>query len=367
MAGFIEQSHWKAALDIAHTARTIFLLGATDTGKTTFLAWLANALYAHGQGVAIVDADVGQSSVGPPTTIGLGVMAQPIRTPQELAPIGLYFVGSISPRSHLLPMIVGTKRLVDRGHALGAAHVLVDTSGFIAGDVGRTLKQHKISLVAPDLIVCLQRASECEGILQAYRRSPTPQIMRLEAAVSCRRRGVEERRLYRESTLRRYFADAQLVAVSWEELNLVDTPLWRGRPLNATLQARLISHGLPKVLWVEQSEETLGLVTQERLSSKQVAEIEQTAGMQVRTWVAAELPGTLLGLLDEAGDTLGLAILRGVDFAGQKMVVLTPRCEEEIVGIQWSRTRLGPSGQLQEESAWAPHRLKSIQGDISGV
>ena len=113
MARFIEQPSWKAALDDLRQARTILLLGATDTGKTTFLTWLANILLVQERRIAIVDADVGQSSLGPPTTIGLSVVTEPFQRLQELPPATLYFVGATSPRGHLVPMIVGTKRLVD--------------------------------------------------------------------------------------------------------------------------------------------------------------------------------------------------------------------------------------------------------------
>ncbi|MBI3329416.1 MAG: hypothetical protein HYZ81_22270 [Nitrospinae bacterium] len=362
MAAFIEQSNWTMALERASTAQTIFLLGATDTGKTTFLAWLANALHDRGRGVAIVDADVGQSSVGPPTTIGFGLVTHPLRAARELAPRGLYFVGSMSPRSHLLPLIVGTKRMVDRGHALGVDHVLVDTTGLIGGDVGRALKQHKISLVSPDLILCLQRAGECESILRAYRHCHRPQVVRLEASSACRRRGVEERRLYRENRLRRYFASARPLTLQVDELNIVDAPIWGGVPLKASEQAHLVGRGLSGVLWAEQNGDELLLITQERLSSQRVAEIEQAEGMRVRTWMASELPGTLLGLLDKGGETLGLGLLQGIDFAHPTMAMLAPRCEGEIAGIKWSRTRVGPAGELNAELSYALHRIQSSRG-----
>jgi len=41
------------------------LLGATDTGKTTLIRQLACSLALHGR-TAIIDCDVGQSSIGPP-------------------------------------------------------------------------------------------------------------------------------------------------------------------------------------------------------------------------------------------------------------------------------------------------------------
>lgn len=354
MAAFIEQSSWPQAIERASTAQTIFLLGATDTGKTTLLSWLANALHARGRRVAIVDADVGQSSIGPPTTIGLGLMEHPIRTMREIAPKGLYFVGSVSPRSHLLPLIVGTKQMVERARALGVDHVLVDTSGFISGDVGRTLKQHKISIVAPDVILCLQRAGECEGILRAYRHSHRPQVLRLEASGACRRRSMEERRLYREKCLRQYFAGARPLTLPLDTLNILDAPIWGGMALDATERMHVARRGLAEILWVEKNGGELLLIVQDRLSARCVAEIEQAEGMRVRTWVASEVKGTLLGLVGEGGETLGLGLLQGLDFACQKILVRAPRCDGTIAGIQWSRTRVGPRCDVRVGLPHAP-------------
>ncbi|MBI3325778.1 MAG: hypothetical protein HYZ81_03625 [Nitrospinae bacterium] len=366
MAGLIEQRHWKTALEGIRTAQTIFFLGASDSGKTTFLTWVANALHAQGRRVCVVDTDVGQSSVGPPTTIGLGLVSQQMQRAQELVPVSLYFVGATSPRGHLLPMLVGTKRLADHGRALGMDHVLIDTSGFVSGPVGRTLKQHKISLVAPDVVICLQRADECEGILQAYRRTHTPQILRLEASVACRQRSVGERRAYRARALQRYFARAKPLTLQWDALNLIDTPLWYGVPLTPEAYTRLVPPEVAEVLWVEHREDELFLVTRERLASRHTAEIAQAEGMRVRTRVVGEWQGTLLGLLDEAGETLGLGLLQCLDFARHHMVIRAPHIEQRIAGIHWSRTRLGPHGELLQQFPYIPQCQTSPAGDEQG-
>ena len=354
MVGFREQPSWRKALEKLQTAHAILLLGATDTGKTTFLSWLANALYAQGHRVAIVDADVGQSSLGPPTTIGLGVVAQPFESLQELTPASLFFVGSTSPRSHLLPMLVGTKRLVDRARALGVDHVIVDTCGFIAAGGGQALKHYKIRLVDPDVVVCLQRSNECEGILLGYRRSQRPQVLRLRAAVASRRRSTEERRLYREQSWQRYFANPELITLSWDDLNLVDTPLWRGMPVDASSRLHLGPPGRPEILWMERCEEERRLVTHTPLAPSDVADIERAEGVHVQTWIAGELHGTLLGLLDQAGEALGLGILQRVDFSHHHLDVLAVYHQGRIAGIQWSRTRLGSAGVLQQPMADPP-------------
>ncbi len=158
VATFIVPSGWGAVLESLQQAHTILLIGGTDTGKTTFLTWLANTLRAQGQRIAIVDADVGQSSLGPPTTIGLGLVLQPFQSLQELTPAALYFVGSTSPRGHFLPIVIGTKCMVDRARRSEVDQVLVDTCGFIGNDGGQALKRSQIDLVHPDMVVCLQRA-----------------------------------------------------------------------------------------------------------------------------------------------------------------------------------------------------------------
>jgi polynucleotide 5'-hydroxyl-kinase GRC3/NOL9 len=344
---FLEESSWEAMLADLQQARTILLLGATDTGKTTFLRWLANTLRAQGQRIAIVDADVGQSSVGPPTTIGLGLVGQPFQSLQELTPAALYFVGSTSPQGHFMPVVVGTKHMVDRAQRIEVDQVIVDTCGFIGADGGQALKHYQIDLVNPDVVVCLQRADECEPILLAFRSCQRPRILRLRASHACRRRDREERRVYRERALHRYFAKPKIVMLSWDDLNLIEAPIGAGVAVDAKRDS---PHGLlrmPEILWAEQREGELHVVLRARLSSDAVAELERAAEMPIRIWLAEELHGTLLGLLDEAGEALGIGILQHLHIVHHRIEVLTVEGIEGILGIQWSRTRMGPGGELR--------------------
>jgi polynucleotide 5'-hydroxyl-kinase GRC3/NOL9 len=346
VATFIEPSGWGGALEILQEAHTILLFGAIDTGKTTFLMWLANTLRAQGQRIAIVDADVGQSSLGPPTTIGLGLVVQPFQSLRELTPAALYFVGSTSPRGHFLPVVIGTKRMVELAQRMAVDRVIVDTCGFIGEDGGQALKRYQIDLVRPDVVVCLQRASECEPILLAFRSCQRPRILRLRASQACRRRDREERRVYRERSLRGYFAKPKTVTLSWDDLNLIEVPVGGGAALDVE---RDLLHGQvrrPEILWAERREGDLHIFLQARLSAEAVAELERAAGMRIRAWLVEELHGTLLGLLDSAGETRGIGILQRIHFTDHRIEVLTAEGIEGILGIHWSRTRMGPAGEL---------------------
>jgi polynucleotide 5'-hydroxyl-kinase GRC3/NOL9 len=348
-----EQPSWRAALQALQGARTIMLLGATDTGKTTLLTWLAHTLQGQGRRIAIVDADVGQSSLGPPTTIGLGVITQPFQSLQEVMPAALYFVGSTSPQGHLVPMIVGTKRMVDRAQRLEVDQVIIDTCGFVGAGGGQRLKHYQISLVNPDMVVCLQRAQECESILLGFRYLQQPRILRFHAAFACRRRSMEARRLHRERALQQYFAKPRIVALSWDDLNLIDTPIGGGVPCDVGRQMHHEHLRPPEILWAERRDGELRLVTRARLSPGTVAELESAVGMRIRNWIAEELHGTLVGLLDEAGEALGIGVLRRIHFARHHLEVLTAAELEGIRGLQWSRTRLGSRGELQHAPAAA--------------
>jgi polynucleotide 5'-hydroxyl-kinase GRC3/NOL9 len=344
---FIEQTSWHAALADLHQARKVLLLGATDTGKTTFVSWLANSLQMQGRRIAIVDADVGQSTLGPPTMIGLAVVTRPFQDLQELTPVGLYFVGSTSPRGHLVPVIVGTQRMVERAQRFGVDQVMIDTCGFISADGGQALKRYQIALVNPDMVVCLQRAHECEGILRTFRYGQHPRILRLQVSPACRRRAIDERRSYRERALHKYFAKSHSVTLLWDDVNLIDAPIGSGEPVDVHHD---IQHGrlrMPEVLWAERRDGKLHMITLSRLEPDTVVALDRATGMRIRTWLAEELHGTLLGLLDEVGDALGIGVLRQIQFASHRMVVRMAEGIEGICGIQWSRTRMGPGGELR--------------------
>lgn len=147
----------------------ILLIGGPDTGKSAFARRLLAAAADAGVSSAYVDADVDQSTTGPPTCAGLHW----VRRPSDLADLGrvdaLEFVGSITPDGVVLEQVVATAKLVEQARA--EAHlVVVDTTGVISGVVGQTLKYHKMELCRPDIVVGLQRGGELEPLVGMLRR-----------------------------------------------------------------------------------------------------------------------------------------------------------------------------------------------------
>ncbi len=109
--------------------RTVLVIGASSTGKSSFCRYLAEVLLARQAEVAVVDADIGQSGLGPPATVTLGYVAAPVDF-STVPPAGFFFVGSTGQIGRFLPLVIGTASLVREARA---AFVIVDTTGLVHG------------------------------------------------------------------------------------------------------------------------------------------------------------------------------------------------------------------------------------------
>lgn len=157
------------ARDIAR-ANVVMLIGGVDTGKTTLATQAARHALNAGRTVALVDADVGNTTVGPPACVGTKLLRSPADLDHLSTPDRLHFVGTITPARLVLQQVVATAASVDyaRRHA---DLVILDTTAVVSGVAGETLKYHKAELCRPDKVVALQRGGELEpaaGMLHRF-------------------------------------------------------------------------------------------------------------------------------------------------------------------------------------------------------
>jgi polynucleotide 5'-hydroxyl-kinase GRC3/NOL9 len=270
---------WPGALERAAASRVAVVLGDVDSGKTTLVASLAAALVARGRSVAVVDADLGQSEVGPPATVGLGRVrgsnradAAPTLADAEL--LALHWVGSFSPTGLETLLWEGARRLADRGRRLGFDHVLVDTCGLVRGERGHALKGRLIADVAPDLVIALRHGDECARILDDLAGRPDTALLTLPVGEGTRRRSAVERRRHREHAL-----DAHLAPAAIRRL-----PVGR-------------------------------------------------LGADPRRRPPEELADVLAGLVDRAGETLGVGRIVKVDPRDGWLVVETPVAAQDVARV----------------------------------
>jgi polynucleotide 5'-hydroxyl-kinase GRC3/NOL9 len=186
----------------------IMLLGGLDTGKSTLARRIAGRAIDGGLVAALLDADVGQSTVGPPTTVGLKLCRdRPDLDPAALARADhLAFVGATSPQGHLLPLVTGARLLLDRAREASADLVVVDTTGLVSGVYGQVLKFNKIGVLQPDLVIGLARGGELDPLLGVIRRFYAAEVVALGLHDDVVPTSVEQRAAGREESMRRYMA-----------------------------------------------------------------------------------------------------------------------------------------------------------------
>lgn len=183
------------------------ILGGVDTGKTTLAAAIAGRL-ATGGPVGVIDADVGQSHIGPPATVGWAIVEKPEVDFSQLTPRGISFVGDITPVGHLLQLTEALAQCVGRLAGI-AGHIIIDTPGFIAGPAATALWWSVQRILQPKLIVAVQRDNELSDILAGLRNLDS-QIELLKPHPGIPAKSPQARRSHRQSQFRKYFQDAQL-------------------------------------------------------------------------------------------------------------------------------------------------------------
>ncbi|MFZ5998001.1 MAG: Clp1/GlmU family protein [Nitrospirota bacterium] len=207
-------------IDELHRARNkkIMVLGRSDTGKTTLVELLADRLSRETE-TGIVDLDMGQSHIGPPTTIAWGKTGRGFTDWEDIKAEDFYFTGTITPLGSLLPAITGAKLVTDRAVA-SCTKVIIDTTGFIAEPAGRTLKQYKIDLLAPDIILALEFEEELHHILYPFRLVKAPKIYTLSVPPAVGSKSSIRRGSYRFDKIQSYFSNAHSIEVPFEKVGM---------------------------------------------------------------------------------------------------------------------------------------------------
>jgi polynucleotide 5'-hydroxyl-kinase GRC3/NOL9 len=343
------------ARTVVQPRQIALVIGATDVGKSTFCRFLIERGVTSGLRVGFVDADVGQSQIGPPTTIGLKVFAPndstvsavpsiPLAELEEIdgEPDALYFVGWTSPERHLLQCVAGTRLMVDAALKTEANFIVVDTTGYIEGDTAVVLKQHKIELVKPTHLICLHRSRELDAIVAPFEGDDTIQTHRLLPHRRVTSKSDDFRRKYRESSFARYFSDCVQEMLPFDQIRGQRTPFFNGRQANPKEQEILSDFVDDRVFYAEWGHRSLVLVTLDALPSLIQARLKNHLSLKN---LVVETPQyferCLVGLLDASGTTMSIGGIDAVDFNTKQLEI---RCKVGTAAktktIQFGRYRM---------------------------
>jgi polynucleotide 5'-hydroxyl-kinase GRC3/NOL9 len=198
----------------------VVIVGASDVGKSTLCAYLVNKLIQDGQNVSLVDADIGQTDLGPPTTIAHAVATQPIASLQELSVDRRLFIGDISPSGVERRLIKGIQRLSSEN---GKSLTIVNTDGWIADLAAMLYKVNLLTEVTPDLVLALAYSNELEGILG----NASFNALKVDASKEVLERSRVDRRAIRTEGYRKFLEGAVTQNIDLKKTQLSLQPLDR--------------------------------------------------------------------------------------------------------------------------------------------
>jgi polynucleotide 5'-hydroxyl-kinase GRC3/NOL9 len=253
---------WQA-LNLDGVSGVLLVIGAPDSGKSTFARFLFHSLKDLGRSAAFIDGDPGQSALGPPTTLTLTF--DPDRLYQDsngLVQVWRYFIGSTTPQGHMLPVLVGSARLTQIALQNGAQVVVYDTCGLVEPRRGGlALKNAKLDLLRPAIVYAIQRQGELEPFLLPLRRIGRAQVIELAPSNAVIHRDIDARREHRRRQFVSYFAAARAIEVAWSRLAVFPYPDFRLHRLVAMEDMGGFSLGLGIVLAINRPAQRVRLLT----------------------------------------------------------------------------------------------------------
>ncbi len=252
MESIVPERSWDgvlAAIAAAPRPVTAYVVGRSDTGKTTLARHLVQQLGVD-RTVGYLDCDPGQSTVGPPATIGLRIYDRATGQARDQ----LCFAGSVSPADHPLTSLKAMTRLAAAARSAACDAVVVDSSGFVDGAAGRHFQREAVRSLHPEVLVVIGRGPWSEGLERADDNDgPGQRLVGIPGPSHVRARTPAERREHRMRLFTSYFQRATVsdlplgpgpLAASFQRL--ADGGDWEGRLLGLLdVEGFLLSLALP--------------------------------------------------------------------------------------------------------------------------
>ncbi len=195
----------------------ILILGKIDSGKSSYCTYIVNKLVKAKCRVAVLDADLGQSDIGPSGTVGYAITSKPLTELYDLKLENAFFVGVASPIKAIANTIEGIAAMKAQILERPVDFMIVNTDGWVTGDIAVRYKTELIKELKPDLIVGLPQADELDVLVANIGETP---VLLVESSSSLNERSPEKRKNLREMTFARYLKEAKMQNYPMSQLTI---------------------------------------------------------------------------------------------------------------------------------------------------
>ncbi len=322
---------------------TVMVIGGVDSGKTSFCTFLANEALRKKLKTSIIDADLGQSDVGPPSTIGFNFISAPVKDLFEIKAENAYFVGLTSPSGAVNKVIEGLTALKSRVMEADVDFLIINTDGWVDGEEASKYKIRLTEEVSPNVVVGIRQGDGLTSILTALKET---KVFAIDSPQLVQRRSREKRKILRELSYKKYLKQAKVQSFTLNWVKVEGSLLGAGNPLTPEHMGKLRNLLRIKPIYSEETLTTIFIVLRRNrwVGEDQIKEIEESFGKRAKVIREGEEEGLLAGLQDEQGKFLGIGILCGVDYKRRVMKVYTP-VTENVSTIRFGQIKLDENGR----------------------
>ncbi len=305
----------------------VMVVGGMDSGKTSFCTFLVNEAVKEKLRTCVIDADLGQSDVGPPSTIGFNFVTEPVKDLFEIDAQDAVFVGSTSPSGAINKVIDGLIQLKDRVMEAGADFLVINTDGWVEGEEAAAYKVRLAEKVAPSAVVGMQRSNELTPILDSFNDI---EVFVMDSPQLIQPRNREKRKVLRELSYKKYLKGAKTQSFSIGWIQVENSILGAGGPLPRKRMETLVTLLGTRPVYAEETVVAIFVVLRRnrQVAEEQIKAVEEHFGKSVKVIWEGDEEGLLVGLKGEADKFLGIGLLDGVDYKRKALKVYTPVSEK---------------------------------------
>jgi len=309
---------------LSNSGGRIMLIGPSDSGKTTTAIKLLSRLQTRFNPIGFLDADIGQSCIGPPGTIG-GAVYHGFNPDQDLESqaksLRFAFIGSFTPMNCELRIISCLNHFFTFFADHKCRTVIIDTTGLIHGRNGLRLKRNKLDFVKPHHILFFTREEKDLLLFNLYSHMRNIIVHRLPASSAIRNRSLEIRRDYRLQRIGHYLHNSNSMV-----LNLPPFLEWRNdivlRSTNDSALCKYLHKIMDQTIYFAAIASEQLLVVSDSWMYNHIELVKQKLGLSNIYFIRKQsLKNKLIAIEDTQFNLLTYGILDSIDFNEKKFVI----------------------------------------------
>jgi polynucleotide 5'-hydroxyl-kinase GRC3/NOL9 len=319
-------------LNVQTRPTTAIVVGRVDTGKSSFCTFLINRLLGENKRVAILDGDLGQSDIGPPSTIAYAQVKKPNTDLFNLRAKNAVFIGETSPSNVTGRMVQGLSLLKKEALAGDPEFLVINTDGWIEGECAVDYKLKLIEELDPQVIYFLQQKDELGPMLEVDQKAKKVSV---ESPITAGQRDQEKRKGLRELGYKKYLRNPKIqsLSLSWVKVEGNDSFILNKSHMKARDANKIYELLGMKPLQMTEFSGKLDVIIGRRrwINSDNIKKVEEFVKKKVIVTRKGDEEGLFAAMYNAKRKFLGVGIVQEIDYVRRTVKVCTPVSDEVAV------------------------------------